>query len=237
MSVQILLVPDQSLSSNQPSDAEIAATAAALQSWIDTDLGPHWGEDWQGHYPVQALKRGATVPTSSPHLWLCHLTSASTVQNALGYHTRDVAGNPELFVAVDASIQAGRPWSLVASHEIAEALCNRYVAGGVLASYGPGQAFYYMESADPVEGQPAYFYHHDGVDYQMSNFVYPSYFTTGSAPPYDHRGYITTPLHPAPGGLQTVFIVSGAAQISADGLVVAGAPDDLSIHAGNRVAP
>lgn len=236
MSVQLLLVPAGDLPVNQPSDSEIAATAAALTAYIDSDVGPAWGENWQGHYHVQALPRGVPVPASTPHLWLCHLTAASTVQNALGYHTRDVSGNPELFVAVQASAQAGRAWSLVASHEICETLANRWVDGGVLALYGPGQAFYYMEAADPVEGQPAYFYHHAGVDYTMSNFVFPNYFVPGSLPPYDHRGYIHAPLHPAPGGLQTVFIVSGAAQIAGDGLAVAaGAPDDLSIHAGNRL--
>jgi hypothetical protein len=215
MSVRILLAPGPDLPSTQPSDGEIAATAAALTAWITTDLGPAYAEGWNGHYSVGALARG--------------------VPNALGYHTRDVNGNPELFVAVQASLQAGRPWSLVASHEIAEALVNRFVDAGILASYGPGQGFYYMEAADPVEGQPGYFYHHAGVDYAMSNFVLPAYWHTNLPGPYDRGGYITAPLHPAPGGVQTVFVVSGAAQIAPDGQRAISDPTDLMIHAGNRL--
>src|SRR6185437_11798217 len=154
MSVRIVLVPDASLPANQPSDDEIEKTAAALTSYISTDLGPAYAEGWGDHYQVIALKRGAPVPASDPRTWLCHLTAASTVQDAPGYHTRDGAGNPELFVAVQASVQAGRAWSLVASHEIAEALVNRFVDAGILAAYGPGQGFYYQECCDPVEGQP-----------------------------------------------------------------------------------
>jgi hypothetical protein len=235
MSVRILLAPGPDLPSTQPSDAEIAATATALTAWITTDLGPAYAEGWNGHYSVVALARGVPVPPPDPRTWICHLTAASTVQNALGYHTRDVNGNPELFVAVQASVQAGRSWSLVASHEIAEALVNRFVDAGILASYGPGQGFYYMEACDPVEGQPGYFSHHAGVDYAMSNFVLPAYWHTNLPGPYDRGGYITLPLHPAPGGVQTVFVVSGAAQIGADGATVAGTAADPMIHAGNRI--
>src|SRR6185437_15830327 len=99
-------------------------------------------------------QRGTPMPAADRRTRLCNPTAASTAQDALGYHTRDVAGNPELFVAVQASVQAGRAWSLVASHEIAEALVNRFVDGGILAAYGPGQGFYYQECCAPVEGQP-----------------------------------------------------------------------------------
>ena len=230
MSVTIYLVPDDSqLPSNQPTDAEIAATAAALTAWITSDVGPAWGQDWQGHYSVLGLKRGAPVPAASPRVWLCHLTAESALSGALGYHERDANGNPVLYVAVQAATMAGRPWSLVASHEVAETLVNRFVDAGILAAYQGGEGFFLMEACDPVEGQPAYMYHHNGVDYTMSNFCRPAYFVPGAPGPYDWRGILTAPLTPAAGGQQAVFLVNNVATISPD-----SAP---GVHAGNRVGP
>jgi hypothetical protein len=234
MSVTIYLVPDQDLNSNQPPDAEIVATAAALEAWITTDLGPAYGQGWQGHYPVVGLRRGERLPIPGERTWLLHLKASLPVA-ALGYHTRDVNGWPVLYVDVVAAALHNQPWSLVASHEIAETLCNRYVDGGVLASYGVGQGFYYQECCDPVEGQPAYFYPAKGVKYTMTNFVLPPYWVPGAKGPYDRNRYIRTPLTPAPGGVQTVFVVSGAAQIGADGATVADHPSDPMIHAGHRL--
>jgi hypothetical protein len=235
MAVQIVLVPGNDLPSNQPSDTEIAATAAALTAWIDSDVAPPYSQGWGGHYLCTSLKRGAPVPPPSPHTWLCHLTAESAVPGALGYHTRDVDGNPVLFVAVQASIQAGRAWSLVASHEVVETLVNRFVDGGVLASYGSGQAFYFCEAADPVEGQPGYFSHHAGVDYAMSNFVLPSYFVPNAPGPYDHGGYVHAPLTPAPGGRQAVFPVGVSISLGGDGKAEAALLAETALHLGNRV--
>ena len=215
MSVSIFLVPAPELASNQPSDAEIAATATAITAAVTTDLAPAYGQGWGGHYQVAALGRGAPVPASSPHVWLCRLQASISVPNALGYHTRDALGNPVLYVDVVGAASHERPWSLVASHEIFEAIGNRWVDGGVLADYGGGQGFYYQELCDTVEGQPAYNYHHNGVEYAMANFVTANYWVPGG--PYDHLGYVHTPLTPAPGGSQAVFPVSTSVSIGGDG--------------------
>ena len=234
MSVSIYLVPDSDLNSTQPPDDEIVLTAMALTADIDAHLAPVYAEGWGGHYQVIGLRRGMTVPAPSPRVWLCHLKTALGVPGALGYHTRDVSGNPVLYVDVVGSFMHNQPWSLVASHEVFEAMVNPDVDRGVLASYGAGQGFYYQECADPVEGQPGRFFRHLGKDYVFSNFVTPAYWRVGSPGPYDLNGYITEPLHPAGGGVQTVFVVSGAATISADGVHAVSDPDDPSIHAGHR---
>jgi hypothetical protein len=69
----------------------------------------------------------------------------------------------------------------------------------------------------------------------FSNFVFPHYWIEGASGPYDLEGYIHAPLTPAPGGVQTVFVMSGAAQISADGLNPVIRRDDPRIHLGNRI--
>lgn len=234
MSVTILLVPEAGLPSTQPTDAEIAATAAALTEWVNVDVGPSWGQDWQGHYTVVALKRGVPVPVAGPRLWLCHLTATSSVSGALGYHQRDAAGNPELFVAVQDATTDGYAWSEVTSHELCETLVNRYVDAGILASYAPtGGAFYWVEACDPVEGQPAYLHRHNGVDYQVSNFCYPAYFVPGSKGPWDHRGVISAPFTPARGGQQAFFPVTNSQVVNSEG-AVSPFTESIGIHLGVR---
>jgi hypothetical protein len=234
MSVTILWLPGAGI---PHSLQEISDTAEACTADLNANLGPKYGEGWAGHYTCEILEPGKPIPASNEHLWLCHLDASIPVGGALGYHTKDVGNSPVLYVDMLKSPH----WTLTASHEVMEAIVNPYVNRGFLTTYQvpgqpyPSQAFAYMEACDPVEGQPARWFTWKGKQYVFSNFVFPHYWIEGASGPYDREGYIHAPLTPAPGGVQTVFIMSGAAQIAADGMTVAGHPGDPMIHAGNRI--
>ena len=234
MSVTILWLPGPGI---PQSLQEIADTAEACTADLNATLGPHYGEGWQGHYTCEILEPGKAIPAASPHLWLCHLDPSIPVGGALGYHTKDAGNSPVLYVDMLKSPH----WTLTVSHEVMEAVVNPQVNRGFLTTYQvpgqpfPSQAFAYMECCDPVEGQPARFFTHKGKTYIFSNVVFPAYWNEGDPGPYDLEGYIHAPLTPAPGGVQTVFIMSGAAQIAADGVRAISDPLDRMIHAGNRL--
>jgi hypothetical protein len=228
MSVTILWLPGAGI---PHSLQEIADTAEACTADLNANLGPRYGEGWAGHYTCEILEPGKPIPTSNEHLWLCHLDASIPVGGALGYHTKDVGNSPVLYV----DMLKSPTWTLTASHEVCETIVNPYVNRGFLGMYGASQAFYYGECCDPVEGQPARFFTHKGKQYIFANFVFPHYWTEGAPGPYDLEGYIHAPLTPAPGGVQTVFVMSGATQISAEGLTPVTSRDDPRIHMGNRI--
>lgn len=210
MSVSIVLVPDASLSASELSDAEIIQAASAIQAWIDTEVAPPWSSGWAGHYPCHSVARGAPVPAASAHTWLVHLKATSDVgAGTLGYHTRDAQGNPVLFVFVVDAISHGVPWFAVLAHEVVETLVDRFVNSGVLGTYQGAPAFFFVEAGDPFEAGPRYWFTHNGIQYQVCNFAFPSYFIIEAAPPYDRLHLGTAPLTPTAGGRQEVFPVTG----------------------------
>lgn len=96
-------------------------------------------------------------------------------QGFLGFHNSQRQGY------VDWS-RTGSSVEVVASHEVMELLTNEYC--------DPGG----REVCDPVNGST---YKIDGV--LLADFVYPSYYLLGSAPPWDHVGALNAPLIPTAG--------------------------------------
>jgi hypothetical protein len=234
MSVTILLCLDPALDPGEAPDSALPLLSEVLTDVIDRDLGPDYGENWQGHYTVRALPRGQNVPTANERLWLCRLVPHIAFP-AYGYHTLDGNGFPSLYVDVRKTLTAGHPLSLVLSHEIDETVVNPLVDAGVLAMYGTSQAMYYQECCDPCEGQPAYWHRYKGVDYAVANYVRPRFWNPrASGGVFDRGGYVAKPLTPAPGGAQTVFLLSGAVTINADGLATPTTTDRA--HLGMRVS-
>lgn len=186
--VSITLVPDAALPASL-TDAQIAATAATLQDWVNTDVAPAWN---QGAYAVTAVKRGAAVPAPSAHLWLVHVIPHTAIPGAYGYHHLDAAGNPVLFVALDAMTQADVPLSLAAGHEIAETMCNRLINAWVDNGHGVA---YFHEICDPVE---FFCYTHKGV--LVPNFTLPSFWLAGGTAPFDRMNMVRAPFTPVGNG-------------------------------------
>jgi hypothetical protein len=129
-----------------------------------------------------------------------------------GLHLETPAGAPQAHVLLDrpdgegqqgaASLSDGQTWSIVASHELLEMLvnphCNRTAWRQSDRDSGEIE-FFALEIADPCESRGFEYSIHldkqsvntaaaaDGVDIEVSDFVYPSWFWRLGKPPYHHN--------------------------------------------------
>lgn len=150
------------------SPAELASVSAALQKQVLRDLAPAWA--------IQATVDVFTSLDNVPlDYWPMIVRDDIDVPGAAGIH-EDQDGHPF------ALIQYSDGWSLTASHECLEMLCdpsgNRVIAG---QSPKPGQdrVEFLVEVCDPSEAE-AYSYTINGVS--VSDFYTPHYFDPVATP-------------------------------------------------------
>jgi hypothetical protein len=170
-----------------PSD-ELLHVAAALQTQVTRDLGPHWEldavvspflrlEDVPPGYVPFAIVDGLPKPWHG-----FHVVSSGQPLAVIGYR---------------------RDWSLLASHELMEVLCdpwgNRSLPGASIDK-GQGQVEYLVEVCDPCQHDT---YAINGVT--ISDFVTPAYYAphelTGGR--FSFTGSIKRPLEVRKGGYLT----------------------------------
>jgi hypothetical protein len=170
------------------SPAELTAVATALQTQVQHDFGPEWGQ----HAQVRALAAGAAVPSGA---WPIRILDHP--QAGLGVHL-DQNHHPY------AEIQAGADWSITASHELLEMLEDPYgqkfVQGPDIDPASDGHLVSYLvEVCDPCE---TFAYQINGI--AVSDFVTQDYYQANAsgvkvdflsklAQPYDvpRGGYIS----------------------------------------------
>lgn len=171
------------------------------------DIAREWGEDvWR------------VVDEFARHRFELTIVDELDQADALGYHDVGPDGQPYGLVGAAVTATQGVSLSGVITHELAEIigdpLCIEWVAN-------PGTGlFYARELADPTEGD---LYQVDGYD--MSNWVYPSYFNPFGQPPFDACGLIDAPFGLRPGGYEIVAQVGQEGQIVAQQRFGAEMPD------------
>lgn len=175
-------------------DADGAATIAALQIQTSRDFAPVWGIDAHLTYVQKGQK-------ASPGSWQLVILDNSDVAGALGYHDITPDGQPlgKLFAKTDQHY--GLSWSVTASHELFEMLVDPWVNLTVFNQHGANAGHLYAyEVADACED--------DSFGYKINNilvsdFVYPAWFEGWRQPhstKFDFCNHITAPFQLLKGG-------------------------------------
>jgi len=165
---------------------DLSHVAAALQKQAIRDLAPIWNVA----ATVDVFPTLRSVPAG---YW--PVVIVDDVKGAAGYH-QDSHGQPYALVEYSAS------WSLTASHEVLEMLCDpwgRRVVAGRSPKPDQGQVEFLVEACDPCEAS-TYAYTINGV--LVSDFITPYYYdprrTVGAR--YSFTGAVTRPRHILRGG-------------------------------------
>ncbi|HLM35222.1 MAG TPA: hypothetical protein VK278_05525 [Gaiellaceae bacterium] len=165
---------------------DLSHVAAALQKQAIRDLAPIW----RVAATVDVFPTLRAVPAG---YW--PVVIVDDVKGAAGYH-QDSHGHPY------ALVEYSRSWSLTASHEVLEMLCDpwgRRVVAGRSPKLDQGQVEFLVEACDPCESS-AYAYTINGV--LVSDFITPYYYdprrTVGAR--YSFTGAVTRPRHILAGG-------------------------------------
>lgn len=161
------------------SDADVAKALPALQTQIDRDFLPAWG-----NRAVQAKLVMASLGHIPAGAWPMYLNRHSADPGALGWHTDD-GGRVYGRVFVGDCIHYGISWTVDMSHEILEMLADSD-AQQVWNMPDGRQAS--LEVCDAVES--------DDVGYKIgdvlvSDFVLPAYFSNGPGP-FDFCHHLTS---------------------------------------------
>lgn len=170
-----------------PTD-ELLLVASALQTQVTRDLGPLWDVD----AVVSPFLRLEDLPPGYVPLAIV----AGLPRPWHGFHVVE-DGQPIGLIGY------GKGWSLLASHELMELLCdpwgNRRLPGSSLRR-GQGQVEYLVEVCDPCQHET-----YAIRDIEVSDFVTPAYYGTPAAPGgrYSLTGSIKRPLEVRRGGYLT----------------------------------
>jgi hypothetical protein len=167
---------------------EVARVSAALQRQVQG----HFGPTWDINATVDEFAQLEDVPID---YWPIIIRDDIDVPGAEGVHEDD-NGQPFALVHYTPA------WSLTASHELLEMLCDptgNLVKAGPSPMPGQGRVNFLVEIADPTEAFE-FGYTINGVT--VSDFYTPSYFDSVMATGvrYSWTGAITRPRQVLPGG-------------------------------------
>lgn len=170
------------------SASELQLVAAALQKQVTRDFGPIW----HVQATIDAFAQLSDVPLG---YWPVIIQDKIDDPTAAGYHDDDHHQPYAL-------VQYSRTWSLTASHEVLEMLCdpfgNRLVTANSIKK-GQGRVRYLVEVCDPSEDD-VFAYSVNGI--LVSDFYTPNYFDPVTAPGvrYSFTGSIKRPMQILKGG-------------------------------------
>ena len=174
-----------------PLGANLGALVSAMQRFVDACVVPVWGT------PARLVKSTDFVKNA----WALVFLDDADAANALAYHELTPDGFPVSKVFVRTIAGAQQSLSVSASHELVEMLVDPAIN---MYSTGPdAKTLYAYESADPVEET---WFKLGGFD--MTNFVYPSYFEDFRKPhstKFDYLGKVTQPFRMLQGGYQIIW--------------------------------
>jgi hypothetical protein len=174
-----------------PLGIDLDPFVAAMQRFVDECVVPVWGT------PAKLVHSNGFEPGR----WAIVFLDTADAAGALAYHDLTPDGLPLSKVFVKTILDDKSSLTVAASHELVEMLVDPAIN---LWSLGPEKGtFYAYESADPVEEVS---FPLDG--FQMTDFVYPSYFEgfrKAKSTQFDYLNKITRPFQILGGGYQIVF--------------------------------
>ena len=176
-----------------PLGLALGSFVGALQRFVTHDVVPVWGTPAR-LVQTSDFKKGA---------WALVFLDVADAPDALAYHDLTPDGLPLSKVFVDTIANAGASLTVAASHELVEMLVDPAIN---LLTTGPDPKLAYAyEAADPVEADSLSF---KVGGFDMTDFVYPSYFEAFHKPAstkFDHQGAVRKPFQIVGGGYQIVF--------------------------------
>ena len=163
----------------------------AMQVYVDRYVAPVWGTPAK-LVKTTGFKKGA---------WAMVFLDDADQPGALAYHDLTPDGFPLSKVFVKTILDDNASVSVATSHELVEMLVDPAIN---MWTVGPeAGTFYAYESADPVEEES---FPLDGFD--MTDFVYPSYFEDFHKPgatQLDYLKKVQKPFQILKGGYQIIF--------------------------------
>ena len=164
---------------------------AALQKFVDNCVVPVWGT------PAKLVRSTGFVKGA----WALVFMDNADQADALAYHDLTPDGFPVSSVFVKTIADDKSSLTGATSHELVEMLVDPAIN---LYTTGPDPKLVYAyESADPVEELS---FKIDG--FEMTDFVYPSYFESFHKPKstqFDYMKKVTRPFQILSGGYQIIF--------------------------------
>lgn len=160
-------------------DQHVARVIRAIHRQIREHFEPHWrrGATLRLSGIGESTLRRSENPSGDAVIYLGE--SLDALPDALALHAEINPGVAHGFVFTEVSERLGEAYSVTLSHEVLE-LIGDATTNAVVAGPHPEQAnelvFHWYELCDAVQDEA---YEIDGV--QVSNFVLPSYFTTGTS--------------------------------------------------------
>jgi hypothetical protein len=174
-----------------PLGLDLKRLVPALQKFVDTCVVPVWGT------PANLVESTGFIPGA----WAIVFLDVADAPGALAYHDLTPDGFPLSKVFVKTILDDNASLSVATSHELVEMLVDPAIN---LWTVGPqAGTFYAYESADPVEEES---FSLDGFD--MTDFVYPSYFEDFHKPgatQLDYLKKVQKPFQILKGGYQIIF--------------------------------
>jgi hypothetical protein len=174
-----------------PLGLDLNSLVAALQQFVDGCVVPVWGT------PAKLVTTTGFVKGA----WAVVFLDTADAPGALAYHDLTPDGFPLSKVFVKTILDDNASVSVATSHELVEMLVDPAIN---LWTNGPDTGvFYAYESADPVEESS---FKLDGFD--MTDFVYPSYFEDfrkANSTQFDYMKKVSRPFQILSGGYQIIF--------------------------------
>lgn len=166
-------------------DEEVTAFVQAAEEYIDKYLVPFWPD--VGGSRIRCYPLGVGVGGDVPLV----LAPNTTQAGSLGFHDKTATGLPTGIVELDSCRRYGVPWTVAATHEIAELLIDPYLTQFV--QIGPRS--YPKEIADPVTANRFMI-----GTVAVANVTTPAYWDPHSPPGsrFDIMGLATAPLPTIP---------------------------------------
>jgi hypothetical protein len=174
-----------------PLGLDFVKLIAALQQFVNDCVVPVWGT------PARLSVSKDFVKGS----WAVVFLDNADQAGALAYHELTPDGFPISKVFVETILADNESISVAASHELVEMLVDTAIN---MWTMGPSSTMLYAcESADPVE---SFSFKLAGFD--MTDFVYPSYFEVfrkAGSTKFDYLGKVGKPFQILKGGYQIVW--------------------------------
>jgi len=159
-------------------DDEMQRVIRAINRQITEDFTPYWsfGATVRLEGAVGKRMNKQALPDMRGDA-IIYVVDGMDAQKAEGYHEKNFRDIPCGYVFLGLCEEPTSPWSVALSHEVLELLGDpmaNLLVQGPHPNDRRRKVFYLFEMCDAVQCD---FYSIDGV--QVSNFVLPSYFTTG----------------------------------------------------------
>lgn len=182
-------------------DALALQTMKDLQTQITRDFYPVWGRTAQ----LDFVGKGKSPAKGT---WWLSLLDNSDQAGALGYHDLTSEGLPIGKAFIKTCEQYGASWTVDASHEMLEMLCDPDI--NLICADANGSTLYAYEVGDPVQD--------DACGYMIegtlaSDFVYPPFFEPSrpaNSARFSYGVHVHSPLRIAPGGYMSYMNINSA---------------------------